>query len=174
MKKIVLICGLIAGGIAAGTLLVSALVRGADKMVENGMIYGYGSMILAFSLIFVGIKNFRDKYNQGMISFGKAFRIGLLISLIASSMYVLAWMIYSHYHPEFMEIYTNATIDQLRVSGAAQAEIDKKAAEMASWGEWYKNPILKALITYMEILPVGILISVIAALILKKKKPAMV
>jgi hypothetical protein len=130
-------------------------------------------MVVAFAFMFVGIKNFRDKYNGGVVSFGKAFRIGLYIALIASTMYVLVWLVeYYFFVPDFMEKYTACTMRDARASGASEAELTEKAAEMAKFTEMYKNPVWVVLITYAEILPVGLLIALISALILKRKTPA--
>ena len=131
---------------------------------------GYTSMLLAFSMVFVGIKNFRDKYHQGSISFKKAFLIGLYITLIACTMYVIVWMIDYHYFiPDFMDKYSAHMIAQAKASGANQADIDKQIAEMAKFKEMYKNPVFMILMTYAEIIWVGLIISLISALILKRK-----
>lgn len=141
---------------------------------ENGMIYGYASMLLAFSLIFVGIKNYRDKYNNGYVSFGKAFRIGLYISLIASTIYVGTWLInYFYFMPDFMDKYAAHVIERMKTSGATDAAIAEKTKEMADFKVLYQNPFINAAVTYMEILPIGLLISLIAAAILKRKNPQM-
>lgn len=176
MKKIVWVCGLIAGliSIAWGVAYISIGLN-SDKPMDmaNGMLYGYASMLVAFSLIFVAIKTYRDKHNGGIISFGKAFRIGLYISLIASTVYVVVWLIdYYYFLPEgsFEQQYTTYTLNAMKADGAAQAEIDAKAAEMAKDWALYKNPLINALMTYVEILPVGLLVSLIAALVLKRKK----
>lgn len=169
MKKNVLVFGLIAGIIV--DLYVIALAAGYNNpnYVEN-MWLGYGSMIVAFSFIFVGIKNFRDKYNNGVISFGKAFQTGLYIALIGSSIYVLTWLIvYYAFIPDFMTKYTAHIIAQTKSSGASLAEINEQKAKMASYTEMYKNPLMVIILTYLEILPVGLVIALIAALILKRK-----
>lgn len=178
MKKIVLICGLIAGFISVSWAVISITINmnsGKHMDLENGMLYGYATMVLAFSLIFVAIKTFRDKHNGGVISFGKAFRIGLYISLIASTIYVLVWEIdYFFFIPEgfFDQQYTTHVLDELRTSGASQAEIDAKSAEMAKMFRLYQNPLFNSLMTYAEILPVGLLVSLLAAAILRRKKKA--
>lgn len=172
MKKTVWICGLIAGLISTIGFLYT-MTSGVDPMTfENGMIYGFASMFLAFSLIFVGIKNYRDKHLGGAISFGKAFLTGLYICLIASTVYVLVWLFYNYnFAPDFMEKYAAHTLEQMRASGADEAAIQQQAEEMRKFGEMYKNPFFKAIFTYTEILPVGLLITVVAALILKRKTP---
>lgn len=176
MKKIVLVCGLISGliSIAWGVAYISIGLNSDKPMnMDNGMLYGYASMLLAFSLIFVGIKTYRDKHNGGIISFGKAFRIGLYISLIASTVYVVIWLIdYYYFLPEgsFEQQYTAYTLNAMKADGATQAELDAKAAQMAEDWRLYKNPFVNALMTYVEILPVGLLVSLIAAFVLKRKR----
>lgn len=175
MKKHVTVYGIIAG------LIVSALMATSMFMVYRNpegapstavsMAIGYASMLIAFSLTFVGIKNYRDKHNGGVVSFGKAFKIGFLISLIASTLYVITWAIeYNFFMPNFTEQYTAHALASARAKGASSQELAKKAAEMATQWEWYKNPFFFALITYAEILPVGIVVSVISALILKRNR----
>jgi len=171
MKKTVIICGLVAGLIAT-SLYIGLMILGkaGDMDFKNGMVYGYTLMILAFSLIFVGTRITRDKYNGGAISFGKAFRVGLYITLIASTVYVIVWMIdYYVFIPDFAEKYSAYMLEKLKASGASQAEIEKQTAAMASFGTLYKNPLFNALLTYSEILPVGLVVSVISALVLKRK-----
>ncbi|HYC29945.1 MAG TPA: DUF4199 domain-containing protein, partial [Chitinophagaceae bacterium] len=118
----------------------------------------------------VGIKTYRDKHNNGLISFGKAFRIGLYISLIASTMYVIGWVItYFNFIPDFDEKYTEHVLNAMREKGESQEAIERQSRDMAAMWENYQNPFFCAMITYTEILPVGLLISLIAALILKRK-----
>ncbi|MBL7932543.1 MAG: DUF4199 domain-containing protein [Bacteroidia bacterium] len=171
MKKHVLIFGSISGLIVSGLMVISmSMCMAPGSTFENGMIYGYAGMILAFSMIFVGIKNFRDKHNGGFISFGKAFMIGLYISLIASTMYVITWMVDNYFFlPDFGDKYAEFMVAQAKKDGATDAEIATKTAEMAKFIEMYKNPFFKAMMTYLEILPIGLLASLIAAAIFKKK-----
>lgn len=170
MKKVVLVNGIIAGLIVSTLMVLSTLYFKSTGDFENGMIYGYASMILAFIFIFVGVKTFRDKYNSGLISFGKAFKIGILIALIGSTFYVVTWLIeYFYVFTDFAEKYAAETIAKAKASGATEAELAKKSAEMAQFNQMYKNPFFNALITYMEILPVGLVVSLISAFFLKKK-----
>lgn len=172
MKKIVLICGLVAGLISTSMFIgLMILGKAGHDDFKNGMLYGYTLMILAFSLIFVGTKITRDKYQGGQISFGKAFRVGLYITLIASTIYVLVWLLdYYFFVPDFAEKYAAKMVEELKATGASPEAIAKKTAEMASFSKMYKNPFFNALITYSEILPVGLLVSVISAFILKTKR----
>ena len=173
MKKNIIIYGLISGAIVSTTMLLSMnYLSHCEGTVDysTSMLIGYASMLIAFSLVFVGIRNYRDKYNGGVISFGKAFRTGLMIVLIASTMYVVAWLIdYFFFIPDFMEKYSAHTLSELKASGASQLEIAKQTKEMESFGKMYKNPFFNALMTYMEILPVGLVVTLISSFILKRK-----
>jgi hypothetical protein len=127
-------------------------------------------MLLAFSLVFVGVKQYRDKFNAGQISFGKAFRIGFFIVLVASSMYVVAWL-FNYYllMPDFLEKYSAHMLEEMKAQGASAEKIQKESKEMASFAKMYQNPFFNALMTYVEILPVGVVVTLISAMILKRK-----
>src|SRR6187401_3883605 len=120
MKKNVIIYGLIAG-IVVSVLMLSSVnyFSHCEGKVDysTSLLIGYASMLIAFSLVYVGIRNYRDKYNGGVISFGKAFKIGITIVLIASTIYVVAWLIdYFFFIPDFMEKYSGHTLDELKAS----------------------------------------------------------
>ena len=170
MKKNVWIFGLVGGFISIIWFII--LLSSGGTHFENGEVYGYTTMLLAFSTIFVAIKNYRDKYNEGVVSFGKAFRIGLFITLIASTVYVATWLIYyySGSGSKFISEYMSFMLEQKKAAGASEAELALFSKEMQEFAVMYRNPFFNALITYMEILPVGVLISLIAALIMKRKK----
>ena len=109
-----------------------------------------------------------------MISFGKAFQVGILITLVASVIYVAAWMAYSAAGggEEMMAEYFNSAVEKLRASGSTEAEIEQKIVEMKKFQEMYKNPIAKIGITFLEIFPVGLIISLIAAALLRRSTEA--
>jgi hypothetical protein len=168
MKKIIFICGLIGGLISVGWYIFSVQVFKLDMSMNARLFFGYASMVLAFSLIFVGIKNFRDNYNGGVISFGKAIKIALLITAVASTVYVGVWLIdYYFFTPDYFDKYAASVLAGLKASHASQANIDKQMAQITDYAKMYRNPFFNALFTYAEIAPVGIIISLIAALILK-------
>ncbi|MBA2611054.1 MAG: DUF4199 domain-containing protein [Bacteroidetes bacterium] len=170
MRKNVLVFGSIAGIIVSTFMFVSMLLFSKDVSGAGSMLVGYAAMLVAFSFVFVGIKNFRDKYNDGLITFGKGFKIGILISLIASTFYVITWIFELKFVlSDFMENYSSNMLKQVQVSGLSQIEIDKQIAEIERNKEMYKNPLFLILITYMEIFPVGLLVTLVSALILKKK-----
>ena len=173
MKKNIIVYGVIAGIVVSVVMLFSINVMShtEGKVDYNtSLLIGYASMLIAFSLVFVGVRNYRDKYNGGVISFGKAFKIGIMIVLIASTIYVVAWLIdYYFFIPDFAEKYSAHTLDQLKASGASQIEIDKETKEMANFVRMFKNPFFNAMMTYIEILPVGLIVTLISSLILKRK-----
>lgn len=171
MKKTVWTYGLIAGLISSSLFIALMLLgKAGDANFKHGMLYGYTLMILAFAFIFVATRITRDKYGNGQISFGKAFRVGLYITLIAGTIYVGVWLIdFYVFNPDFAEKYAAYSIEQLKASGASQAQIEKQTAAMKAYGEMYKNPLFNAALTYMEIVPVGLLVSLISAALLKKK-----
>ena len=171
MKKIVLVYGIIAGVVAGGVLMASMPFYSNGSLdMSNGAVVGYTSMVIALSLIFFAIRSFRDKQNNGKISFGKALTIGLLITLIASIIYSLAWEVcYNTVAKDFMTTYSEYSLNELKASGATDEIIEHSKAEMTEMTEMYKNPLVRFPMTMLELLPVGILLSLICSLILKKK-----
>ncbi|QKJ29256.1 DUF4199 domain-containing protein [Mucilaginibacter mali] len=170
MKRNVLVFGGIAGLIVGIWMILTIGLNHNNPNFEHSMWMGYGSMLVAFSFIFVGIKNYRDKYNGGYITFGQAFKNGLFIALIGSTMYVLTWLVlYYCFMPDFMDKYVAHTMAQMQKSGASATELADTRKQMAGYQEMYKNPLMVIVLTYMEILPVGLVIALLAALILKRK-----
>lgn len=169
MKKTIWINGLIAGLITTAMMVFSSLYCYNNPNFKGSMVLGYLGMLLAFSFVFVGIKSYRDKFNSGVITFGQAFKIGLLITLIASTCYVAVWLIeYYFFIPDFMDKYSAHVIKEVTESGATAAKIKAEVANMETYKEWYKNPLMVILMTYAEIFPIGLILSLIAALILKR------
>jgi len=121
-------------------------------------------------MVFVGIRNYRDKFNNGTISFGKAFKIGIMIVLIASTLYVISWLIcYFFFIPDFLDKYGAREIETMKMNGATLTEIENKTKEMAEFARMYNNPLFNAMMTYAEILPVGLIVTLISSFILKRK-----
>lgn len=175
MKKTIWVFGVIAGIIPISWGVLCEGLLSDSLSLNTRMVFGYATMILGFSLIFVAIKNYRDTHSNGQITFGKALSIGLWITLVASTVYVVVWMIdYKYFVPDFGDKYQAQAIAEMKASGVNAAEIQKQSAEMAANMQKYKtNAAYRAMFTYLEIAPVGILISLIAAAILRRNvKPA--
>lgn len=169
-NKIIITYGLIAGAIVA-TFMVYGTIQMNKPDFEPSMVLGYAGMLIAYVFVFLGIKNYRDNHNNGVITFGEGFKIGMLISLIASTIYVGVWLIeYYCFFPDFMEKFTAMSLKNLDKTTMTATEIKAKTDEINMFKEWYKNPIMVILLTYAEILiPIGLLVPVISALILKRK-----
>ncbi|MES2412063.1 MAG: DUF4199 domain-containing protein [Bacteroidota bacterium] len=170
MKKVVLTYGLIAGAIVAAFMIYGTMTFINNPNFEGSMWLGYTGMLVAFSFVFIGIKNYRDKQNGGVITFGKALKVGALISLIASTIYVGVWLIeYYCFFPDFMDKYSEAMLKKMDKTAMTATEIKAKTDEMKMYKEMYKNPIIVILMTYAEVLiPIGLLVPIISALILKR------
>lgn len=172
MKKIVLIYGIIAGLIVGAMLIISAPLWNSGVINHNnGELVGYTTMVIAFSVIFVGIKSYRDKHGNGTITFWKGTQIGLLILLIAAVMYALSWEISRPMmEGDFMAKMEQQYIADQISAGATEVEIQKTKDQFAMYADLYKNPVLRLLVTMMETLPVGIIITLISAALLRKKE----
>ncbi len=170
MKRIVLTYGIIAGVIVCAMMW---LTLGSGKHdFDNGMWIGYTTMVIALSTIFFAVKTYRDKQMGGAITFGKAFLLGLCITLIASTMYAASWMVLSATSEnDVMEQYYEHEKQKLESSEFSTQEVEAKLQEMRDFQELYKNPAVKLGFTYMEILPVGLLISLLCAALLKRRVP---
>jgi hypothetical protein len=170
MKRIVLVFGSISGVLIGAWTVASIAYCYSVEKFEGSMAVGYAAMLLAFSLVYVGVKRYRDEQNGGVITFGKALQVGFYISLVASTIYVITWLVdYYVFVPDFMDKFTAHYLQQAQAEGATAAEISSKTAEMNSMKELYKNPLWVVLFTFLEILPVGLVVSLISALLLKKK-----
>ncbi len=168
MKKLILTYGIVSGLVTSAMVLFT--ISGSPIVKEYGELIGYGTMIIAFSTIFIAIKTYRDKYLKGKITFFNAFKIGLGVTLIATVIYIVSWMIISEtIAKDFMTEYFQQSVEKLKTSDLSEAEINKKIAEMENFKELYKNPIVKIGMTFLEIFPVGFVISLVSALILKRK-----
>jgi hypothetical protein len=164
MNKIILKNGLFGSIIVSSLLVFVTMYMKANPEKEVNMLIGFAVMILAFFFVALGIKQQR-KTNNELISFGKAFMTGFWITFIISTIYVLVWLIiFYNFFPNFAEHYTD-----MAIAKASPDEVAKVTEDMNSFKEMYKNPILVILFTYMEILPLGIVFSLVSALIFKKK-----
>jgi MFS family permease len=169
MKRTVLTFGLIAGAILAVTMAISAAFM--DEIgFDRGAIIGYTTMVLAFLMTFFGIRSYRDNIAGGAISFGRALGLGLMITIVAALCYVATWeVIYYKFAPDFGDKYAAYSVEKTRKAGATQAEIDAKTRQMSEFKEMYRNPFVNAGLTFLEPLPVGLLIAAISAGVLRRK-----
>jgi hypothetical protein len=158
----------------AGAIVIGVLVAGLAFDLHSHATsewFGYLVMLVALSLIFVGIKRYRDVECGGVIRFGRAFGLGLGIAAVAALVYVVVWEIYlAASGVDFMAQYTGIVVDGMRSKGASAAEIEAKVAEMREMAEMYRNPLLRIPITFVEIFPVGLLVALVSAALLRNPK----
>lgn len=167
MRKNVLIFGLTMGTILCIIFVVMVNAIMNNPNFKSHDLIGYAVMIAVFSLIFFGVRNYRNKELNGYISFGRAFKTGALIALVASALYVVVWLFYYYlFVPDFIEKYTQHVLHNC----TSESEIASKTQEMEHFKEMYKNPLFVVLITLAEVLPIGLVVALISSLILKKRE----
>ncbi len=170
MKRIVLIFGLVLGTILATNTVYMMSRVCSNPDFETNDVLGYAAMVIVFSLTFFGIRNYRNKQLNGVISLGKAFKTGALIALIGATVYVVVGLSYYYvFAPNFLDQYAQHVLHQASRHGATAAELTAKTQELAEFKEMYKNPLFAILISYMEVLPIGLIVAFVSALILKRK-----
>jgi hypothetical protein len=171
MKKVVLTFGLLSGAIIVILMFATMPLQNNPQFRNSGHLIGYTTMVIAFSMIFFAVKSYRDQHQNGEITFGKGMQIGLLITVIASLSYAIGWEFYMKlFAPNFMEDFTSYLLAQAKESGKSEAELNALVIKYEGYKEMYKNPVSRFGMTLMEIAPVGIILSVIPAALLRKKK----
>ena len=170
MKKSVLTFGLIAGAIMAAMMF--ATLPFLDRIgFDKGEIIGYTTMIVSFLMVFFGIRSYRENVGRGSITFGKAFTVGILITVIACLCYVVAWeIIYYKLMPGFADKYVAHVIEKVKASGASQQAIDAQIQQMKDFKAMYDNPLINAAITFVEPFPIGLILTVVSSAILRRNK----
>jgi len=174
MKKLVLIHGLISGVILATltAILIPLCMSGTIEM-RHSQTLGYTLMMLAFIAVFFGIRSYREHHNGGVITFGKAFKVGILITLVTCAMYVIGWeIVYWGFLPDFGDKYAAYTLEKMKADGATPAAIAEARANMEKFKDLYRNPFFNVGITFLEIFPVGLIVTLVSAAILRKKAPS--
>jgi uncharacterized membrane protein YhaH (DUF805 family) len=173
MTNLIFLYGTFAGLIVIGVMLaVIAAAAGEPDMGDNSLLFGYLTMIVALSMIFVGVKRYRDRDLGGVIKFVPAFLMGLAIAVVAGVIYVLGWEVYmAATDGSYMKAYMDHYIAGEKAKGLSGAALDKLAADMnAMMIEYNTNMPYRMAITFMEIFPVGLIIALISAALLQNPK----
>jgi hypothetical protein len=162
--------GLIAGLILTGMVVTMMLMIGETSNFERGESVRYLFIVSAFSMIYLGIRQYRDKKLGGTISFNIAFRTGLLITIIASTCYAIAWLVYFNFIDEsFTERYTTFMIDKIKTGDKTPEEIENEIKLFTVNMADYKKPGVMGLYTFLEIFPIGLVISILCGMLMKRK-----
>jgi hypothetical protein len=173
MKKTVLIFGLISGAISAAMMLITVPL--ADKIGwEKGEILGYATIVLSALMIFFGVRSYRENVAGGRLSFGRGFAVGILIALISSACYVGAWeIVYFKFMPDFAEKYSAHMVEKAKASGESQQKVDDIVRRAKAFKEMYDNLAINIAMTFMEVFPIGLVVTLISAGLLRKKPRAL-
>jgi hypothetical protein len=173
MERTVLTFGVISGAILATmTAVMMPLCMNGTISMRNSELLGYTTMALAYIAVFFGIRSYRERNNGGTITFGKAFQVGILITLVTCAVYVIGWeIVYWGFMPDFGDKYAAFTLENMKTGGATPAALAKAQAEMARFKELYRNPLFNIGMTFLEVFPVGLIVTLVSAAILRKKTP---
>lgn len=170
MLRTILIFGLAAGLVVAVPMNLM-MIFGKEGDGSHSLVTGYALMLLAFTFTFVGVKHHRDRALGGVIRFLPALLLGLGISVMASLIYVVAWEITLHVtNFAFMEDYSRAMIDGARAKGASAEKLASLTAEMEKMRVQYANPLFRLPMTFVEIFPVGLVVSLVSAGLLRNSR----
>jgi hypothetical protein len=169
MKRTILTFGLISG--AVSSLIMLATVPFVDRIgFDKGVVVGYTAIVLSFLLVFFGIRSYRDNAGNGQITFSKAFAVGICITLVSCICYVATWeVLYYGFLPDFMDKYNAHMIENLRASGASATAVQAKIEQLKKYKEVYDNPLFNAAMTFIEPFPIGLVITLISAAVLRRK-----
>ena len=171
MLRTILKYGLIAGLVVGGFELATFVLFSGMPPLKYGMVIGYTTMLIALSAVFVGIKRHRDRDRGGVIGFWRALGVGLGISFVAGLFYVAAWeVVQSMMHMDFASSYAKAIIASQKAKGASDEALAKLSAEMEAFKVQYANPLYRLPMTFAEIFPIGVLVSLLSAGLLRNSR----
>lgn len=172
MQRIIFVYGALAGAIVIATIVAGIAVSADGEMPHARSVWlGYLIMLVALSLVFVGIKQYRDRHLGGVIRFGTAMLVGLGISAVAGAVYTAGWEAWlAISDQDFITGYAEGVVEARRAQGASDAELQAVTEKMADLVESYRNPWFRLPMTFLEIFPVGVLVTVVSAAILRNPR----
>lgn len=170
MFRTILVFGATAGVLVVIPMFLGIVFSSGDHGVGSVFV-GYLTMLAALSVIFVGVKRYRDRALGGVIKFLPAFLVGLGVSAVAGVIYTTGWEItLAMTNYAFMEDYSQAAIEAQRARGVTGAELDAFIAQANAMTEQYRNPAFRLPITFLEIFPVGLIVSLVSAALLRNSR----
>lgn len=171
MLRTIFLFGLISGAIVAGPMFAVLALNPEGHGGTNSMLFGYTMMVVALSLVFFGVKQHRDRVLGGVIRFWPALFMGLGISLVASVIYVAGWeTTLALTKMDFIGGYAETQIAAARAKGMSAAELDALIRQMEQMKAQYANPLFRLPMTFVEIFPVGLLVSLVTAALLRNSR----
>jgi hypothetical protein len=170
MKKTVWTFGLISGALVSAMMAATLPFQGENGF-DHSLLLGYTTMVLSFLLIYFGVRSYRENVGKGTIGFGRALAVGSLIGLLASLCYVATWeVMYFKFMPDFMTKYGAHEIEKARAAGASEADLAQKQVEFDKFEKMYQNPAVNAAYTIIEPLPVALVVALLSAGLLSRRK----
>src|SRR6202022_3341724 len=169
MKKTVLTFGLISG--ALSSLMMVATLPFLHKIsFDKGLVIGYTAIVLSFLLGFLGSRAYPDNAGNGQIAFKKAFAVGISITLISCICYVVTWeILYYNFLPDFIDKYGAHMVEKLKTSGVSAVAVQAEVEQVKKYKEMYANPLLNAAMTFIEPFPIGLVITLVSAAVLRRE-----
>lgn len=170
MKKTVWTFGLISGALLSA--MMAATIPFQDESgFDHSLIVGYTTMVLSFLLIYFGVRSYRDNVGKGTVRFGRALAVGSLIGVVASMCYVATWeVMYFKFMPDFMTKYGARELEKARAEGASEATLAQKKVELDKFEKMYQNPAINAAFTFLEPVPVALVVALVSAGVLSRRK----
>jgi len=173
MKKTVLTFGLISAALSSVMMLLTVPFMDRITRSDLGEYVGYTLILLSFLLVFFGVRSYRDNVGGGTVTFGRAFTVGILITLLSCAGYVITWeLIYFTLVPDFADKYAAHAIERARAAGASAQTLDETTRQMEAFKVMYNKPLMNAAVTFLEPFPIGLLVTVVSAAVLRKKAPS--
>ena len=170
MKKTVWTFGLISGALVSGMMAATIPFQGENGF-DHSLVVGYATMVLSFLLIFFGVRSYRDNVGRGTVGFGRELVVGSLIGVVASVCYVATWeVMYFKFMPDFMTNYQAHSLEQARAACESEEELARQQAEMEKFAKLYRNPAINAAITFLEPMPVALVIALVSAGVLSRRR----
>lgn len=172
MHKIVWRFGLLSGVVLGGLLAASVpWMRSESIDFDQAALFGYASMVAAFVFVFLGIRAYRNEVGDGSLGFGRGLAVGALITVVAATVYVVTWQVlHTVFIPDFVERYADHSLAAMRADGATAEVIRRAEEDMARFATLYANPFFRVGITYLEVIPVGLVVSAVSAVVLRRSK----
>jgi hypothetical protein len=162
------IAGLIVGVLSFGLTIA---MNGHHLPSPYDFAIGYLTMLIALTAVFAGIKRYRDEDRGGVVGFWPAFALGVGISAIAGIFYVAAWeAAVAFTHMDFASDYAKFVIEQEKARGTSGEALAKLSAEMEQFKVQYANPLFRLPMVFAEIFPVGVLVSLVSAGLLRNRR----
>ena len=171
MRKTVLVFGLLSGAVSSAMMLLTVPFMDRLGFGTRSVVVGYTGIVASFLLVYFGIRSYRDRVAGGSLTFGRAFTVGILISLLSSACYVATWeLVYFKLKPDFLDQYSAYAVESARQSGATEHEIAATARRMEEFKTMYQNPLANIAFTFIEPFPIGLVVTLISAAVLRRTR----